>query len=175
MKIAIAYPSLESKKGVPLLSQNRQFQWFKSPTYIYPVVPAYAATLLNKAGYEVCWLDGIAEKWTYKQWLEQLKEAKPDMVVMETKTPVIKKHWKIINQLKKLDTGYWKLATVLVGDHVTALPKESFKNSQVDYVLTGGDYDFLLLNLVNHLTKGEKLEQGVYYRDQGKIRNSGKF
>ena len=164
MKIAIAYPPLESKKGVPLLSQNRQFQWFHNPTYIYPMVPAYAATMLKKAGYDVVWLDGIAEKWSYQKWLEEVKKEKPDLIVMETKTPVIKRHWKIINDLKSLATDHWSLITVLVGDHVTALPEESFKKSKVDYALTGGDYDFLLLNLVNHLTKKEKLEPGIYYR-----------
>ena len=53
MKIAIAYPPLISDKGAPLLSQNRQFQWFNRPTYIYPVVPASAATLLARAGHTV--------------------------------------------------------------------------------------------------------------------------
>jgi len=48
MKIVIGYPPLESKKGTPLLSQNRQFQWFSSPTYIYPIVPACAASLLKR-------------------------------------------------------------------------------------------------------------------------------
>ena len=47
LKISISYPPLESDKGIPLLSQNRQFQWFSEPTYIYPMVPAYAATLLG--------------------------------------------------------------------------------------------------------------------------------
>jgi len=50
LKIAISYPPLESNKGIPLLSQNRQFQWFKAPTYIYPMVPAYAASLLKENG-----------------------------------------------------------------------------------------------------------------------------
>jgi len=167
MKIAIGYPPLESKKGTPLLSQNRQFQWFNSPTYIYPVVPAYAATMLKNAGYEVFWLDGIAEGWSYKKWLEEVKKAKPDLLVIETKTPVVKKHWKIIREIKKLRN--LEIKVVLVGDHVTALPEESFQNSPVDFVLTGGDYDFLLLNLVNHLVKGEKLEPGIYFR---KIPNS---
>ncbi|MDD2349140.1 MAG: B12-binding domain-containing radical SAM protein, partial [Kiritimatiellae bacterium] len=58
MRIAIAYPPLPSDKGVPLLSQNRQFQWFSRPTYIYPVVPALAATQAHRAGHEVAWLDG---------------------------------------------------------------------------------------------------------------------
>jgi len=172
MKIVIGYPPLKSPKGIPLLSQNRQFQWFHSPTYIYPVVPAWAATMLKKGGYEVAWLDGIAEEWSFNQWLEKIKEEKPDLLVMETKTPVVKRHWKIINKLKIKNS---KLKIILVGDHVTALPEESFKNSSVDYVLTGGDYDFLLLNLVNHLTKGEKLEPGIFYRDGKKIKNTGKF
>jgi anaerobic magnesium-protoporphyrin IX monomethyl ester cyclase len=65
MRIAISYPPLESDKGTPLLSQNRQFQWFKNPTYIYPVVPAQAATLLKEHGYEVLWDDGIAAEKQY--------------------------------------------------------------------------------------------------------------
>ena len=173
MKIAITYPPLKDKKGTPLLSQNRQFQWFHHPCYIYPVVPAQAATLLKKFGHEVFWLDGIAEKWSYQKWFSEIKKIKPDLVVMETKTPVIKRHWQIINEIKKQNP---QTKIVLVGDHVTALPEESFKNSQVDYVLTGGDYDWLLLNLANHLVKKEKLEAGICYRDKKKVMcNTGKF
>ncbi len=180
MKVVIGYPPLDSKKGIPLLSQNRQFQWFKVPTFIYPIIPAYAATLINQANHQVVWLDGIAGKWTFEKWLIELKKLKPDLLMMEAKTPVIKHHWKIINKLKRLFTNHLSLITVLVGDHVTALPEESFKNSQVDYILTGGDYDFLLLNLVNHLTKGEKLKPGILYKkkirnSKFEIRNTGKF
>ena len=172
MKIAIAYPPFDDIKGTPLLSQNRQYQVFHNPTYIYPVVPAYGATMLKKAGYDVIWLDGIAEKWNYQRWLSEIKKEKPDLIVLETKTPVIKKHWKIVDGIKYQISG---LKTVLVGDHVTALPKESFEKSKVDYVLTGGDYDFLLLNLVNYLVKNEKLEPGIYHREGKKIKNTGKF
>ncbi len=45
--VAVGYPPIESKKGVPLLSQNRQFQYFNARTYIYPMVPAYAASNLQ--------------------------------------------------------------------------------------------------------------------------------
>jgi radical SAM superfamily enzyme YgiQ (UPF0313 family) len=145
MKIVIGYPPLESKKGVPLLSQNRQFQWFRSPTYIYPIVPAYAATMLKEVGHEVIWLDGIAENWTLSKWMKELKKVNPDLLLMETKTPVIKRHWEIISRIKNLEP---RTLVVLVGDHVTALAKESFEKSKVDQVLTGGDFDFLLLNLL---------------------------
>lgn len=172
MKIAICYPPLESEKGSPLLSQNRQFQWFNYPTFIYPVVPAYAATLLKNAGHKLYWLDGIAEGWTYQKFLEKLEEEKVDLIMIETKTPTVKKYWKIINDLKK---NYPKTKIVLVGDHVTALPEESMQNSSVDYILTGGDYDFLLLNLLDYLTKKTKLEPGIWYREKGKVKNTGIF
>ena len=145
MKIVIGYPPLESPKGIPLLGQNRQFQWAKTAWRAYPVVPAYAATMLKNAGHKVFWLDGISEEWTYQKWQEELFRVKPDMLVIETKTPVIKRHWEIINKLKSANR---RIKIILVGDHVTALPDESYKNSKVDYVLAGGNYDFSLLSLV---------------------------
>lgn len=163
MRVVIGYPPLESDKGVPLLSQNRQFQWFRKPTYIYPVVPAQAASQLKQNGIDVVWDDGIAEKKTYEEWLGGIRKLNPDLIAIETKTPVIKQHWRIIDDLRGIKT-------VLMGDHVTALPEESFQNSKVDYVLTGGDYDFLLLSLC----KG-KLDPGIYYRGNGSIKNTGKF
>lgn len=163
--VAIGYPPISSAKGTPLLSQNRQFQYFNSPTYIYPMVPAYAASLVKTKGYEVYWVDGIAEKKTYQVWLSDLKKKKPDFLMMESKTPVIKTHWKQISDLKKTLP---KMKIILVGDHVTFMPIESFEKSKVDYILKGGDYDFLLLNLLNHIYKGEKLEGGIFWRREDK-------
>ncbi len=185
MKIIICFPPLNSDKGFPTLGQNRQFQYFKEPTYIYPIVPAQAATLLKKQGFQVKWLDCIAENISYSKFLQIIKDEKPDLIAMETKTPVIKQQWRIINDLKKLSTNDYRLTTVLFGDHVTALPEESFQNSKVDFVLTGGDYDFLLLNLCQTLKDSQldtrykildtNLEPGIYYRDNQQIKNSGQF
>ena len=179
MKIIISYPPLKGP-GCPLLGQNRQFQWFHNPTYIYPVVPASAATLLKKNGFEVIWNDCIAENWNYQEFLNSVQKEKPDLIAIETKTPVIRQHWKIIDELKTQDS---RLKTVLFGDHVTALPEESFHNSQVDYILTGGDYDFLLLNLCNSLNqrpatsdqRPAELEPGIWYRENNGIKNTGRF
>ena len=172
MKIAICYPPLPSEKGVPLLSQNRQFQWFSRPTYIFPVVPATAATMLKKAGHEVFWLDGIAEEWTPEEFERRLGECSPDLVVMETKTPVVKRHWKWISEHRSSATG---TRYVLVGDHVTALPDETMAACPVDYVLTGGDWDFLLKNLVEAGFDPSKFEPGIWYRDGGEVKNTGRF
>ena len=175
MKVSIAYPPIDSGKGVPLLSQNRQFQWFKSPTFIYPVVPASAATLLNRNGYDVVWSDGIAEEKSYGKWLDELKKEQPDVIAIETKTPVVKIHWKIIKDLKNNGCEGWDPVTVLMGDHVTALPQESMENSQVDFVITGGDYDFSLLSICDHLSGGKELDAGIWHRNNGHIENTGQF
>ncbi|MDD4024375.1 MAG: radical SAM protein [Kiritimatiellae bacterium] len=181
LRVAIAYPPLPSEKGVPLLSQNRQFQWFNRPTYIYPVVPALAATMARRAGHDVFWLDGIASGWSPAEFDRRLDEAAPDLVALETKTPVVSRHWAFIRALKERCP---RAAVALVGDHVTALPEESFANCPVDFVLTGGDHDFLLVNLLACCRRGEegleldpaRLEPGVFWRDaDGTVRNSGTF
>jgi len=166
LKIAIGYPPIESSKGTPLLSQNRQFQFFNDSTYIYPMVPAYAASLLKKNGYKVFWMDGIAEQQTFKSWLEKLKSNSPGYLMIETKSPVIKTHWSQIDEIKK---EIPEIKIILVGDHVTTFPEESFENSKVDYIIKGGDYDFVVLKLLNHIKNGERLEGGIYWRAEDKL------
>jgi radical SAM superfamily enzyme YgiQ (UPF0313 family) len=189
MKVIISYPPLSNEKGCPTLGQNRQFQYFKEPTLIYPVIPATCATMLKKAGHDVIWNDCLAKGWSYAQFIEFIRTEKPDLIAFETKTPVVKEHWKIINDIKDNFQAKPLLGRapfiVLFGDHVTSLPEESFENSKVDYVITGGDYDFLLVNLCDHLRlKGnssaqgisiDKLEPGIYYREGNKVKNTGLF
>ncbi len=171
MRIVVGYPPIESKKGVPLLSQNRQFQYFNAPTYIYPMVPAYAASNLAAHGHEVTWLDGIAEKWTYGQWEEKLADARPDILLMETKCPVIRHHWEISARLRK---NFPEMLQVWVGDHVTYLPQESFDQAPIDCIITGGDYDFLIVDLVNHLVGGAPLPPGFWFpADHPRLRSDG--
>lgn len=180
MRIMITFPPLKGP-GCPMLGQNRQFQWFNNPCYIYPMVPASAASLLKEKGFDVIWEDSIATGKTYNEFLNSVEEKRPDLVTIETKTPVIKQHWKIIDNLKKRAEGRWLLQTVLMGDHVTAMPAESMKECNVDFIITGGDYDFMLLNLCQNLSdnrgnffpKGS--ERGIWYRRNGDISSTGKF
>jgi radical SAM superfamily enzyme YgiQ (UPF0313 family) len=171
VRVAIAYPPIKSEKGVALLTQNRQFQWFSRPTYIFPVVPATAATMLKKAGHEVLFLDGIAAELSEEEFDRRLDEFAPDCVVVETKTPVVKRHWRWITEFKARSSA----KVVLVGDHVTALPEESMSQCPVDYILTGGDWDFLLENLVEAQGDAAKYECGIWYRDGETVKTTGRF
>ena len=139
-RIAIAYPPLVSDKGVALLTQNRQFQWFSRPTYIFPVVPATAATMLKQAGHDVLFLDGIASGMDEAEFDRRLADFRPDYVVVETKTPVVKRHWRWI--------AAHDYKVIMVGDHVTALPDESASKPGVWAIIPGGDWDYGLLDFL---------------------------
>jgi len=171
MKIFVSYPPLEGD-GTPMLGQNRQFQWFHNPSFIYPMVTASAATLLADMGHEAFWDDGIARRWSTEQWWSNLLTEKPGLIAIETKTPVVRQHWAIADRIKRElpDTK-----VVLMGDHITAKPDETMQNCSCDYALTGGDYDFLLANIVEHIEKSVDLEPGIWYRNGDAIENTGQF
>lgn len=173
MKVCIAYPALNGKAS-PMLTQNRQFQWMSIGSYIYPLVPAYAATILAQDGNDVIWHDGIAEHLSYEDFLHELEREKVDVVVFETKTPVVKYHWNIVDDVKK---RLPEIKTVVIGDHVTAFPEETLRHSKTDFVLTGGDYDFALRGLVRWLRgDADAPYGGTYWLDEtGQIKNSGPF
>ena len=158
--ISISYPPINSSKGSAFLSQNRQFQWTNTGNVIFPVILGYAASLLKKEGLKVFWDDGIAQKISYQKWFQNIQKNKPDLIAIETKTPVVKKHWQVIKEIKNKCS--WNPIVVLMGDHVTALPQESIDNSPVDYVLVGGDYDFLLSDLIKKINSNFKFKSKIF-------------
>jgi len=171
IRVLIGYPPLKGK-GIATLGQNRQFQWFHVPSFIYPLVPAMAATLLQQEGFDVLWNDCIAEGWTIDQFFSYVDAEKPGLIVLETKTPVVEQHWKIIDQLKERQPT---CRVVLVGDHVTALPRESMEQCKVDYIITGGDFDLCVVAVAKHIRDGEELPKGLWYRGDGEIKDTGRF
>lgn len=189
MRIAISIPPFQSAKGIPLLTQNRQYQVFSTresgghgvtgllnrfvgnnATVIFPLLPAYAATLLNEEGHDVAWLDGIAEGWDWEEYCRQVDSAQPELMLIETKTPSARPIYEAIADLK---ARFPQMKIVLVGDHVTALPEEAFLYCPVDYTIRGGQFDAALLNLVNHLRGIEDLAPGVFWSEDGEFKNSG--
>jgi len=153
-------------------TQNRQFQWYHVGSYIYPLVPAMAATLLDREGFEVGWDDAIAQGRNLDEFLSNIYSEKPDLIVFETKTPIVKRLWSLLKELRAKGV---ESKLVLFGDHVTAKPEESMIESPVDYVITGGNYDISLLALAKHLRDGDDLPAGIWSRDGDQVRNTGKF
>lgn len=145
-RVMFAWPPLNSKKGYATLTQNRQFQWFHNPTYIYPIIPAWCASMLASKGHEVHWLDGIANEFNDIDFGRIMLQSMPEYIIFEASTPVIKRYWEVINDIK---VGMPEVKIILAGDHVTALPEESKANCKADYILTGGDWFLQAFALIN--------------------------
>jgi len=101
MRIAISYPPIVNDIGQKaMVSQNRNVQFFKEPTYLLPVTYAQAATWLRNDGHDVLWDDGNAQLKSYSQWLNNLVQWNPELVVLESTTPVMKFYWNVVNEIK---------------------------------------------------------------------------
>lgn len=150
MRVALCYPPIPSPKGTPLLSQNRQFQWFGRHAVIFPVVPAQAATQLSRAGHDVLWADGIARSQDPDAYIKEVAAWRPDLLFLETKTPVVRFHLAWLHKVRALLPD---CRLVLGGDHAAALPDECRAAApEGTVILTHGDYDRALLALVGEDT-----------------------
>ncbi|MCE5300015.1 MAG: radical SAM protein [Spirochaetia bacterium] len=162
MRVAFVYPPFLKDGKIPLLGQNRQFKYTHSGQIkIFPLIPAYTVTMLKQAGHEALFLDAINRGMDGAQFEKQLFDFKPDMIVLETKTPIIKDHWKWADYIK-LQKPECKL--VFTGDHVSFFPEETLQKCKADYVAAGGDFDVSILNLVRYLEGRGGMPAGIYYR-----------
>jgi anaerobic magnesium-protoporphyrin IX monomethyl ester cyclase len=116
----------------------------------FPFIMACAAALLEKKGHSVKVIDALAESMSEQEFYREIAEFRPDFIVAETSTPSYSNDIYFVSQLKKRGNG----KIVLTGQHATAMPDEIAKeNKEVDHVLVG-EYEYLLLNLVEGKAKG---------------------
>lgn len=179
MKVAISYPPIVNQYGQKaMVSQNRNVQYFKTPTYLLPVTHAQAGTWLHDLGHELLWDDGNAQLKTYDVWLADLVKAKPDVVVFESTTPVMKFYWRATKELKaKLPNSI----VIMTGYHSMRRPAETLDESPTDVVLRSNHVDFVLSKIIPFMATNAdwrtsiKTEGLVIRTDDGKYRDTGHF
>ena len=177
MKISISYPPIINDYGqTAMVSQNRNVQYFKKPTYLLPVVHAQAASLLKKNDYDVFWDDGNADMLSFENWLTRLVEFNPNLIVLESTTPVMKFMWNVTDKLKKLLPNS---LIIMTGYHSMRSPHETLLNSSTDIVIKSNHVDFMLLRLCNNLKSISSLSDleldGITLKIGNDIRDFGSF
>lgn len=161
-----------------MVSQNRNVQFFKTPTYLLPVIEAQAATWLRNMGYDVRWDDGNSELKSLEQWFKELVAWQPDVVVFESTTPVMKFYWRITNNLRKKLT---KTIFIMAGYHSMKRPEETLEKSATDVVLKSNHVDFALASLIPYIEKNPdwrntcQIEGFTIRVNKNKIRDTGAF
>ncbi len=179
MKVAISYPPIINDRGQKaMVSQNRNVQFFKTPTYLLPVVHAQAATWLKKLGFQVIWDDGNAQLKSYEQWYEDLVAAAPNVIVFESTTPVMNFYWRTTSQLKQVMPN---TIFIMTGYHSMRKPEETLEEAPFDIVLRSNHVDFVLSKLIPFIASNPNWRQtcdieGLVIRDtSGKFRSTGHF
>ena len=178
MRIAISYPPIVNDRGQKaMVSQNRNVQFFIKPTYLLPVTYAQAATWLEEDGHDVLWDDGNAQLKSYEQWIADLVQWNPDLVVFESTTPVMKFYWRTVNELKEKLPA---LVVVMTGYHSSRRPEETMEMSSTDIVVRSNHVDFVLPRLAREIAltpdwRESTGVEGLAIRTASGIRSTGHF
>ena len=141
-KVIFAWPPLENPKGYATVGQNRQFQWFKTQTNIYPIIPAISATMLFNTKNQVSWVDSLAEELNDADFGKILLEYKPDYLVMECPTPLINRYIEVIAGIKKYIPS---IKIILCGDHVSS---DMEIKCEADHIVKGGKWYYEVQKII---------------------------
>jgi anaerobic magnesium-protoporphyrin IX monomethyl ester cyclase len=139
----------------------------KSGTLYFPMWLAYAAGVLENAGFGVDLIDAPADNYELKQVIERAQKLSPELIVLDTSTPSIYNDAAVAARLKD---EFPKAFVILVGTHVSALPEETLSiNSKIDAVARY-EYEYTLLELAQALNKDRDLKEvaGLVLRDAEK-------
>ena len=112
------------------------------------------AGLLIKHGHEVKFTDGPTQNFIRENIIKQVKDFKPDMVVIHTTTPSIYNDLEYAQNTKEISEN---IITIAVGPHVSAVPENTFEISKTKFnnsldAIAIGEYDFPIAELADNPT-----------------------
>jgi radical SAM superfamily enzyme YgiQ (UPF0313 family) len=131
----------------------------------HPDYLAIATAVLENEGHEVKLLDAASLNIDFEGVEEIASEFNPDLAVVHTTTPSIYNDIEHAELLKDLGS-----ATVLIGQHASALPEETMRMSdKVDFIARG-EYDYTLRDIADE--KDPANIAGITYRNGTEILNN---
>lgn len=142
-KVMYAVPPLRNVSGYATIGQNRQFQFFKDATFVYPMIPAYALTMLQQSGNNCLWLDAVAEEMNEVEFGNIIVQNIPDYIIFECPTPLIERYTEVINALKE---NLPQIKIILAGEHISAM---DVPECQADYKVKGGKWYAEVFKIIN--------------------------
>ena len=129
--------------------------------HAYPFWFAQCGAILKAKGYEVTYVDAIAENLGIDGTAQFFVEFGPDMVIIATSTPTIHTDL-LMARLAKEKTGAF---TVLVDTHVTVFHKELVAEPFVDAAVRG-EFESAVPEVADAVSRGSDLDRipGVTWR-----------
>lgn len=154
---------------VLLINPYSKAKTWASSYQVMPLGLGYLAACLEEEGIEVSVLDLNVEPLKNENLIRLLKRNKPKIIGLTATTPLIKTAWELAEILKE-KTG---AKIVLGGPHVSALPEESAKLPQVDFVVRN-EGEITFLELVKAILNKKPMDKisGISYKLGKKIINN---
>ena len=134
--------------------------------HAYPFWFAQCGAILKAKGYDVQYVDAIAENLGIDGTAERFSEFRPEMVVIATSTPTIHTDL-LMARLAKERAGAF---TVLVDTHVTVFHKELAGEPFVDAAVRG-EFETAIPEIAETLNRGADLSrvQGVTWKRDSEV------
>ena len=130
-----------------------------------PIILAYVAAILEKAGHKVMLLDARALSLSKEEALERIKRFKPDMLGFRSETYYFHDALEWINYLK----SHLKVPVFTGGVNMTLYPKETLSHQVIDYGILGEAIESLPL-FMRALENSDDFTDipGLGYKDKDK-------
>jgi anaerobic magnesium-protoporphyrin IX monomethyl ester cyclase len=139
----------------------------KSGTLYMPKWLCTAAGVAIKEGYDVDVIDAPAPSCPVKNLFDYIGENKFEAVVCDSSTPSIINDIGVVEKIIKL---YPSIKVIMVGRHVSAMPKETFELSTALEFLAVREYEYIVrdwLHAIKNKTPFENVK-GLAWRDDTK-------
>jgi radical SAM superfamily enzyme YgiQ (UPF0313 family) len=97
----------------------------------FPFYLSYTAAILHNDGHDVHVIDAVPLNYTEEEFLHEVVEINPDIVLFESATPTFNLDIQLIRQLNDRLPG---LVLCMAGPHVTVFPEETLQHPEIDCV-----------------------------------------
>lgn len=160
MRVSVIIPSY----GEGFSKSARWYTKSRSRCFRHPEYLLTAVAVLEKAGYEIQFIDATTHNISEKSLVNSVINFDPKLVVVYCTTPSI---YSDIHHAYEIKSRNKKIKTVLIGPHVSALPEETIKIDKAIDMVAYGEYDYTLLDIANE--KSVSKISGIAYRKGNRI------
>lgn len=134
----------------------------------YPIYLAYIVAVLEDAGVDVGFIDGVMEEMSIGDFSEAAAKMKPDLVVIECSTPSIAYDLETARAVKESVGG---ASVALIGSHATFFHEEILRANEAVDAICRGEAEITVKELALCLAGREDLSEveGLSFRKAGRV------
>lgn len=135
----------------------------------YPIYLGYIVAVLEEAGVEVGFIDGVMEEMSIADFSRAVSSTRPDLVVIECSTPSIDYDLETARAVKDSVDG---TSVALIGSHATFFHEEILSDNPAVDAICRGEAEMTVKELALSLSSGDDLRQvkGLSYREGEEVR-----